>query len=179
MSCSSLISEPQHVYPLEPVVRARSLFWAWVVVIGVGIIGPLYLTLTTLRTDETLTADIFCLIVLMIGGSLYYLALTIAWVRSARLIVSPTGLEHHITSITFVTSWDNVKALREGRWETTLVLDQPAQSTYGTLFTYLPGDKVRRLNNRTIPLSNYGWSVSSRLRADVQKYAPHLFQERQ
>ncbi|MDP9316343.1 MAG: hypothetical protein M3R24_36740 [Chloroflexota bacterium] len=162
---------------MEPALRFRALFWASIVVIGVGIVGPVYLT--TIRTDGALTADIFCLVVLMTGGSLYYLALTIASVRSARLVVSPNKLEHHMAGITFVTPWSNVKALREGRWETVLVLDRPAQSTYGKLFTYLPGDKVRRLNNRAIPLSNYGWSVSSQLRADIQKYAPHLFQEDQ
>ncbi len=76
--------------------------------------------------------------------------------------------------MTFYTRWSNVVAVREGRWEATLILAQPARSEYGPLFTYLPGARVRQLHNRTIPLSNYGWFHDSQLRQEVHHYVPHL-----
>lgn len=171
------LSQPTRVYALEPQIWFRALFWAALGMFAAGIVYPGYLVVSTNQAGDTLQRDQFCFVALFLCAALYYFALTLAWVRSAKLVVSPEGIEHHTLGMTFSTSWSNVQALREGRWEVTLVLTRPAHSTYGKIFTYLPGDKVRRLNNRTIPLSNYGWSSSSQLREDIQKYAPHLFQE--
>ncbi len=171
------LSQLTRVYRLEPRIRFRALLWAALGVFAAGIVYPIYLVVSINQAADTLQRDQFCLVALFLCASLYYLAVTLTWVRSAKLVVSPDGIEHHTLGMTFYTSWSNVQALWEGRWEATLVLAQPAHSTYGKLFTYLPGDKVRKLNNRTIPLSNYGWSVSSQLREDIQKYAPRLFQE--
>ncbi|MDP9309684.1 MAG: hypothetical protein M3R24_02100 [Chloroflexota bacterium] len=171
------LSQTTRVYALEPRIRFRALFWAVLGVVAAGIVYPIYLVVSTHRAGDTLQRDQFCFVAIFLCASLYYLALTLAWVRSAKVVVSPEGIEHHTLGMTFYTPWSNVQAVREGRWEATLVLAQPAHSTYGKLFTYLPGDKVRRLTNRTIPLSNYGWSLSSQLREDIQQYAPHLVEE--
>lgn len=166
----------RHVYRVSPWRRAM-LYGIWTVFAAPLMVGGL----VTGEVALLVTAAIFTLIALPI----------FVWaVGTARLILTPGGIELRQAGGTLETPWSNVQTLHLARRAEGFILREPLQSRSAVRYAtasqlvirgaplYEPLRRQLLAEQRFVPIEAFGyWFVHGDLRQTIERLAPGLVQE--
>lgn len=125
-------------------------------------------------STRSLISTAFCALPIGIFIALVFSYMVYA-VRHTYLVLAPDGVEYHTANVAIRTPWENIERVIEDPFAPRLVLRDPQPVEP---LTKAVRDRTwsRTPSGRAIPLRLFGYSRSSELHRDLQRYAPYLFQ---
>ena len=163
---------PAQRHPARSVYQASAALnrvtVALVLILGIAAIAFAYFS------TNSLISTAFCALPIGIFIALVFSYMVYA-VRHTYLVLAPDGVEYHTANVAIRTPWENIERVIEDPFAPRLVLRDPQPVEP---LTKAVRDRTwsRTPSGRAIPLRLFGYSRSSELHRDLQRYAPYLFQ---